>query len=35
MIKMKKSLAVRILVIAIAVIMALGIVFYSFAGILS
>jgi len=35
MIKMKKSLAVRILVIAIAVIMVLGIVFYSFAGILS
>lgn len=32
---MKKSLAVRILVIAIAVIMVLGIVFYSFAGILS
>ena|GEM_PF-2931730 len=32
---MKKSLAVRILVIAIAVMMVLGIVFYSFAGILS
>ncbi len=35
MIEMKKSLAVRILVIAIAVMMVLGIVFYSFAGILS
>lgn len=35
MIEMKKSLALRILVVVIAAMMALGIVFYSFSGMIS